>query len=111
MDLRETYPIEEETHRYQIKAVGLIPGTQFTTDIYGDVKFNHSAFTFASLTANVTVPYAGAWIVTVTEGLLNPQTLLGSPYEVQVNPAPTDPTKTLSPALCSPSPSRPRTRF
>jgi serine/threonine protein kinase len=85
------FPIESETYRYQVSAEGLIPGTEFTTKIHGAVAVSGGADDQASLTASVSVPYSGSWTVSITEGLLNPQSLLGSPFVVVVGPAPTDP--------------------
>jgi hypothetical protein len=77
--------------RYRVAAEGQIPGTKFTTEIDGSVTFDSEAEAHESLTASIAVPYAGNWTVKITEGLLNSQHLLGSPFVVSVEPAPTDP--------------------
>jgi serine/threonine protein kinase len=94
--LGDDYPIESESHRYRISAEGFIPGTDFTTEINGEVLFDDDADAFASLTSSVTVPYVGNWTVKITEGLMNSQNLLGSPFVVEVEPAPTDPAQCIS---------------
>ncbi len=91
LDLASDYPIEDEMFRFRIAAEGLIPGTEFTTEIDGSVTFDSEAEAHESLTASIAVPYAGNWTVKITEGLLNPQHLFGSPFVVTVEPAPTDP--------------------
>jgi hypothetical protein len=91
LDLASDYPIEDETFRFRIAAEGLIPGTEFTTEIGGSVTLDLNAEAHESLTAAITVPYAGNWTVKITEGLLNPQHLLGSPFVVSVGAAQTDP--------------------
>ena len=86
--LSPTYPLEAELYRYRITATGFIPGTEIASTIEGTISLSNSSNT---LTASLTIPYAGNFTVAVTEGLTNPQTLHNGAFQVTVNPAPTDP--------------------
>ena len=84
--LSPTYPLEAELYRYRITATGFFPGTEIASIIEGTISLSSN-----TLTASLTIPYAGNFTVAVTEGLTNPQTLLDGAFQVTVNPAPTDP--------------------
>ena len=86
--LPPTYPLEAELNRYRITATGFFPGTEIASVIEGTISLSNSSNT---LTASLTIPYAGNFTVAVTEGLTNPQTLHNGAFQVTVNPAPTDP--------------------
>ncbi|GMI28081.1 hypothetical protein TeGR_g7328, partial [Tetraparma gracilis] len=49
-------------------ATGFIPGTDFATTIDGGIVVNEDASTYASMSASVTIPYAGTWSLAVTQG-------------------------------------------
>jgi hypothetical protein len=76
---------------YQVKAVGLIPGTLHETTIFGSVRFDPAVPAATSLTASIEISYAGEWTVHVTEGSKNEQHLGGTPFVVSITPASTDP--------------------
>jgi len=82
-DLPPSYPIEDELHRFQISATGFLTGTNHTTTITGEV--------LTAAAASIKIDFAGVWTVSITEGLLIPQHLHGSPYEIVLEPSPTDP--------------------
>jgi hypothetical protein len=76
---------------YQVKAVGLVPGTSHQTTIFGSIQFDPSVPAATSLTASIEIAYAGEWTVHVTEGSKNEQHLGGTPFVVSITPASTDP--------------------
>jgi len=79
--LSPTYNIAGELSRYQVTATGRKDG--FATTIRGSV--------LSASEAHILIKFAGVWNITIMEGINNPQNLYGSPYEITVNPAPTDP--------------------
>jgi serine/threonine protein kinase len=89
--LDSSYPIVNELYRFKISASGFIPGTEFVTSIEGYIHYDSNAEAHESLLGNITIPYKGEWVITITEGLLNPQNLFGSPFEISVDSGPTDP--------------------
>jgi len=95
--LPPTYPISTDLHRYQVTASGLLPGTNSTFTIDGNVAFDRtSSDPSTALTASVSIDYAGDFTVTVTEGIKSPQTLHNAPFQVTVRPAQTDPASCVS---------------
>jgi serine/threonine protein kinase/DNA-binding beta-propeller fold protein YncE len=87
--ISESYPIIDDLSRFKVTASATINGLATTTA--GSVIHNATAPAHSSLTAILPISAAGNWTVSITEGKSVPQHLLGSPYEVVVEPAPTDP--------------------
>ena len=79
--LPTNYNITKDLPRFRITATGLKDG--LTTTIHGSVP--------SASEAHILVKFAGVWTVSITEGIKNPQNLFGSPYEIAVKPAETDP--------------------
>jgi len=68
--------------RFHVSATGLNP-EGFEITIRGVVT--------SASEANILIKYAGNWLISVMEGIKNPQHLLGSPYEITVEAAATAP--------------------
>jgi len=81
-----TYNITGELSRYQVTATGLRYG--LATTFQGSVP--------SASEAHILIKYAGIWEISVREGVKNPQHLYGSPYQITVNPAATDPGSCIS---------------
>jgi len=96
--LPDSYPIADEPPLYQITATGLRDGLPTTL----------TGFVSSSTLATITIPYAGAWNVTITSSLANPQTLHNGALQIAVDPASTDPllcTSTFPTAITAGTPS------
>jgi len=72
--LSPSYPITEELHRFLVVARGEREGS--ATTLHGSLV--------DAKTAAVVINFAGVWTVEITEGISNPQHLVGSPYEITV---------------------------
>ena len=79
--LPATYDMTEDLPRFRISATGLLNGIAAT--VHGSVP--------SASEAHILIKFAGVWTVSITEGIKNPEPLLGSPYEITVQPAETDP--------------------
>jgi len=79
--LPDSYPIATELPLFKITATGLRDG--LPTTLTGVIS--------SSTLATITIPYAGAWNVTVTSSLANPQTLHNGAFQIEVKAAVTDP--------------------
>jgi hypothetical protein len=64
-----THPTDAEALGLKVQATGFIPGTDFATTIDGEIVVNEDAVTYASMSASVTIPYAGTWSLAGTHGL------------------------------------------
>ncbi|GMI23079.1 hypothetical protein TeGR_g9797 [Tetraparma gracilis] len=86
-----SHPTSAHDLALEVSAYGYITGTNFTTTIVGEIMYNKNSTAHASLTASVVIPYAGDWIVSVTQGTYNVHHFLGSPRLITVAAAATDP--------------------
>lgn len=75
----------------QVSATGVFPGTDVPATLTGSVVHDSSLPPHASLAASITIPYAGDWLLHVTQGTASVQNFLDSPLQLHVSPAATDP--------------------
>ena len=77
------YTIEEELRRFSIAAMGLREGA--ATTLQGAVN--------SASELSIVIKYAGVWEIAIIEGTKNPQHLMGSPFQITVEAAETDPSE------------------
>jgi hypothetical protein len=80
-----------EAAYFTVRATGILPQTEITTTIDGEVSLAKTASPETSLRATVTIPFAGEWEIEVTHGNKNRQHLRNSRSKVRVIHAHTDP--------------------
>ena len=80
-------PAADHVSRFRVYATGIISGTTNAVTIEGTTTISPDS----TLTAALAIPYAGLWEVTATGGVANPQQMSGSPFQITVHPATTDP--------------------
>ena len=76
---------ETDVSRLHVKGTGQIIGTEHSVTIDGEVTKE------SDVLAKIALPYAGTWIASLSDGVLNDQQFKGSPFEIVVVPAATDP--------------------
>ena len=82
---------ETDVSRLRVKGTGQITGTEYDVIVDGEVTKE------SDVLAKIALPYAGTWVASLSDGVLNDQQFKGSPFEIVVVPAATDP------AFCVPS--------
>jgi len=73
-----------------VMGTGQITGTEYDVTIDGKVTKE------SDVLAKITLPYAGTWVASLSDGVLNDQQFKGSPFEIVVVPAATDPAACIS---------------
>jgi len=76
---------ETDVSRLRVMGIGQITGTEYFATIDGEVTKE------SDVLAKITLLYAGTWVASLSEGVLNDQQFKGSPFEIVVVPAATDP--------------------
>ena len=82
--MADIYAATNETNRFQVSAAGFQLGVAST--ITGYIAHANSL-----LSAFLSIRAVGKWSVAITEGIKNPQHLEGSPFEMEITAAETDP--------------------
>ncbi len=86
--------VKEVLHRYSIIASGEVTPYGSTVPLDTEIEGNVFIKKSGEMIASITLPYAGLWSITVTEGIIVKQDMQGSPFLITVSPSKTDP------ALC-----------